>query len=93
MSVALKAVAWAWRFTQTAKRLTGFQGTRKSQLPGPLEPGTLQLPRVQSTGKSFYCLDEKSSCWSLFVSYYINLKFFTGFRKLCGLQSVKVSDW
>jgi len=36
MSVALKAVAWAWRFTQTVKRL-----------PGTLDTGELQFPGVQ----------------------------------------------
>ena len=30
MSVALKAVAWAWRFTQTEKRLPGVQSTGES---------------------------------------------------------------
>ena len=56
MSVALKAVAWAWRLTQTVKQLAGFQGTGKLRLPGPLEPGESWLPGVQSTGESFYCL-------------------------------------
>ena len=64
MSVALKAVAWAWRFTQTEKQLAGFQGTGESRLPGPLEPGELQLPGVQSTGKSFKFFYEKILCWS-----------------------------
>ena len=41
MSVALKAVAWAWRFTQTVKRL-----------PGTLETGELQLPGTLDTGDS-----------------------------------------
>ena len=49
MSVALNAVAWAWRFTQTVKRLAGFQGTGESRLPSPLEPGESWLPSVQST--------------------------------------------
>jgi len=48
MSVALKAEILAWRFTQTVKRLAGFQGTGESQLPGPLEPGESRLPGVQS---------------------------------------------
>ena len=73
MSVALKAVAWAWRFTQTVKQLASFQGTGESRLPGPLEPGESQLPSVQSTGESFYCLYEKIhadlNLWA------INLKF------------------
>ena len=75
MSVAYKAVAWAWRFTQTGKQLTGFQGTGKSRLPGPLEPDKSQLPSVQSTGESFSCLCDKNfvlilicelSIWKLF---------------------------
>ena len=53
MTVALKAVAWALRFTQTKKRLAGFQGTGELWLPGPLEPGELQLPGVQSTASHF----------------------------------------
>ena len=48
MSVALKAVAWAWRFTQTVKKL-----------PGTLETGELWLPTVQSNGESLYCLYAK----------------------------------
>jgi len=60
MSFALKAVAWAWRFTQTVKRLDGFQGTRESRLLGPLEPGKLELPGVQSTSESFYSLYDKN---------------------------------
>jgi len=39
MSVALKAVALALRFTQTVKRLAGFQGNRESRLAGTLEAG------------------------------------------------------
>ena len=60
MTVAVKAVGWAWRFTQTVKRLAGFQGTGESRLPGPLEPDESWLPGVQSTGKSFYCLHDKN---------------------------------
>ena len=60
MSVALKAVAWAWKFTQTVKRLAGFHGTSKLQLPVPLEPSESWLPSVQSTGKLFYCLYDKN---------------------------------
>jgi len=59
MSVALEAVAWAWRFTQIVKQLTSFQGTGESQLPGVQSTGELRLPGVQSTGDSFYCLNEK----------------------------------
>jgi len=60
MSVALKAVAWAWRFTQTVKRLPSFQGTGELRLPGPLEPGESRLPGVQSTGEWFNCLYDKN---------------------------------
>jgi len=49
MSVALKAV----------KRLASFQGTGKSRLPGPLEPGESRLPGVQSIGGLINCLYEK----------------------------------
>jgi len=80
MSVALKAVAWAWRFTQTVKTLDGFQGTGESRLPSPLEPGESWLPGVQSTGELFYCLYENILCWSSFVSYQSEI--FTDFRKL-----------
>ena len=60
MSVALRAVAWAWRFKQSVKWLTSFQGTWELWLPGPLEPGELQLPGVQSTKELFYCLYDKN---------------------------------
>jgi len=53
MSVALKAVARAWRFTQTEKRLTGFQGTGELLLPGVQSTGELRLPSFQSTGELF----------------------------------------
>jgi len=46
MSVALKEVEWAWRFTQTVKQLASFQGTSELQLPGPLDPGESWLPSV-----------------------------------------------
>ena len=60
MPVALKAVAWAWRFTQTVKRLTGTLETGELQLPGTLDTGESRLPGVQSTGESFYCLYDKN---------------------------------
>ena len=63
MSVALKAVAWAWRFTQTVKWLPGTLETGESQLPGTLDTGESQLPGIQgiqSTWESFYCLYDKN---------------------------------
>ena len=60
MTVALKAVAWAWRFTQTVKQLPGTLETGESQLPGTLDTGESRLPAVQSTGESFYCLYDKN---------------------------------
>jgi len=51
MSFALKAVALAWRFTQTVKRLTSFQGTSKSQLAGTLETSESLHPGTLETGK------------------------------------------
>jgi hypothetical protein len=51
MSVALKAVAWAWRFTQTVKRLPGTLEIGELQLPGTLDTGESRLPGVQSTGE------------------------------------------
>ena len=60
MSVALKAVAWARRFTKTVKRLPGTLETGESQLPGTLDTGESQLPGVQSTGESFFCLYDKN---------------------------------
>jgi len=62
MSFALKAVAWAWRFTEAVKPLAGFQGTGQLQLPGPLEPSELQLPGVQ---KFVLIL-----IWELSISYF-----------------------
>ena len=51
MSVALKAVAWAGRFTQTVKQLPGTLETRELQLPGTLDTRESRLPGVQSTGE------------------------------------------
>ena len=90
MRVALKAVAWAWRFTQTVKQLAGFQGTGQLRLLGPLEPGESWLPGIQSTGKSFYCLHDKNFVLILFVSF--QSENFTDFIKLCDLQSLTISD-
>ena len=59
-----------------------------------------QLPGVQSTGESFYCLYDKNfvlilicelSIWSDFLIW--SDLIFTDFRKLCDLHSVKVSNW
>jgi len=72
MSVALKAVAWAWRFTQTVKWLASFQGTGELRLPGHLVPGKSQLPSVQSTGELFNCFYDKNF---LLILWAINLKF------------------
>jgi len=47
MSVALKAVAWVWRFTKTVKRLPGTLETGESQLPGTLDTWESRLPGVQ----------------------------------------------
>jgi len=91
MSAALKAEAWAWRFTQTVKWLAGFQDTSESRLPGPLEPGELWLPSVQSTGESFYCLYDKN--FMLILNCELSSDIFTDFRKLFDLQSVKISNW
>ena len=56
MSVALKAVAWARRFSQTVKRLTGFQSTGESWLASFQSTGESQLACFQSTGEflNFY---------------------------------------
>jgi len=52
MSVALKAVALAWRFPQTVKWLASFQGTGELRLAGTLETGKSQLPGTLETGES-----------------------------------------
>ena len=72
MSDALKAVAWAWRFTQTVKRLAGFQGTGEWRLLGHLEPGELWLPGVQSTGE--FWLPGFQSTGELFQKYNNSIK-------------------
>ena len=53
MSVDLKAVALAWRFTQTVKQLPGFQGTGELRLAvGTMETGESQLAGTLETGES-----------------------------------------
>ena len=77
MSVALKAVAWAWWFAQTVKWLASFQGTCTGELrlPSPLEPGELRLSGVQSTYRQVVLL----FVWQKFCAdlnlWAINMKF------------------
>jgi len=54
MSVTLKAVTWAWRFTQTVKWLAGFQSNGELWLGGTLETGKSQFPGTLKMGEFFY---------------------------------------
>ena len=80
MSVALMAESWAWRFTQTVKRLTSFQSTGELQLSGTVETGkflplaNVWFPGTLEIGKSFYCLCEKNigadlNLWAIYLFY------------------------
>ena len=97
MSVTLKAVAWAWRFTTTVKRLAGFQGTGKLWLPGPLEPRESRLPRVQCTGKSFFCWMKRIradlNLWAINLTFVQILENYVTYNQWNQIDSFKIDPW